>query len=220
MNNEFGRLALNQTLFNKAFIIGKGFQEGQQSFADETINDGWYVFVNGKTIIPEEHGEIKELYTIGTMYYHDLLVGMPSVGGKVRYSLGITNHEYLIIVGVEIDNNEDEEIDFIEDIAVFMFINRMPSPMFRKEELTIQKLAKELLMSHLSVFMGSNNAREIYNRIEIDKTEENSVLIEAIEEFIELTESNKISKQTISKEEKEIIEKMNDLSDEDSIQSD
>ena len=137
MNNEFGRLALNQTLFNKAFIIGKGFQEGQQSFADETINDGWYVFVNGKTIIPEEHGEIKELYTIGTMYYHDLLVGMPSVGGKVRYSLGITNHEYLIIVGVEIDNNEDEEIDFIEDIAVFMFINRMPSPMFRKEELTI-----------------------------------------------------------------------------------
>ena len=68
--------------------------------------------------------------------------------------------------------------------------------------------------------MGSNNAREIYNRIEIDKTEENSVLIEAIEEFIELTESNKISKQTISKEEKEIIEKMNDLSDEDSIQSD
>ena len=220
MNNKFGRLALNQTLFNKAFIIGKGFQEGQQSFADETINDGWYVFVNGKTIIPEEHGEIKELYTIGTMYYHDLLVGMPSVGGKVRYSLGITNHEYLIIVGVEIDNNEDEEIDFIEDIAVFMFINRMPSPMFRKEELTIQKLAKELLMSHLSVFMGSNNAREIYNRIEIDKTEENSVLIEAIEEFIELTESNKISKQTISKEEKEIIEKMNDLSDEDSIQSD
>jgi GTP-dependent phosphoenolpyruvate carboxykinase len=62
--------------------------------------------------------------------------------------------------------------------------------------------------------MGSNNAREIYNRIEIDRTEENSVLIEVIEEFIELTESNKISKQTISKEEKEIIEKMNDLSDE------
>tara|TARA_B100000497_G_C7569827_1_gene343386 strand:+ start:88 stop:750 length:663 start_codon:yes stop_codon:yes gene_type:complete len=214
MNNEFGLLALNQTLFNKAFIIGKGFEEGKQSYADETINDGWYVFVNGKTIIPEEHGDIKELYTIGTMYYDDLLVGMPSCGGQVRYSLAITNDEYLIIVGVKIDNDEDEETDFIEDIAVFMWINRMPSPMFRKGELTIQKLAKELLMSHFLVFMGSNNAREIYNRIEIDRTEENSVLIEVIEEFIELTESNKISKQTISKEEKEIIEKMNDLSDE------
>ena len=49
MNNEFGILALNQTLFNKAFIIGKGFEEGKQSYADETINDGWYVFVNGKS---------------------------------------------------------------------------------------------------------------------------------------------------------------------------
>ena len=72
-------------------------------------------------------------------------------------------------------------------------------------------------MIHLLVFMGSNKAREIYNRIEIDRTEENSFLIEVIEEFIELTESNKISKQTISKEKKEIIEKMNDLSDEDIV---
>jgi hypothetical protein len=214
MNNELELLALNQTLFHKAFIIGEGFQEGKQSYADETINDGWYVFVNGKTIIPEERGDIKELYTIGTMYYNDLLVGMPSHGGQVRYSLGITNDEYLIIAGVKIDNNEDEETDFIEAIAVFMFINRMPPAMFRSGELTIQKLAKELLMSHLLVFMGSNNPEEVYNQIEIDKTEENSVLIEAIEEFIERTQSKGFSKKTISKEEKDIIEKMNDLSDE------
>ena len=53
MNNKFGLLALNQTLFNKVFIVGKGFEEGKQAYADETINDGWYVFVNVKTIIPE-----------------------------------------------------------------------------------------------------------------------------------------------------------------------
>ncbi len=88
MNIELDTLALNQTLFNKALIVGDGFQDGQQSYADETINDGWYVFVNGKTIIPEQHGELNELYTIGTMYYHDLLVGMPTCGGEVKYSLG------------------------------------------------------------------------------------------------------------------------------------
>ena len=214
MNNELERLALNQTLFRKEFIIGEGFQEGKQSYANETINDGWYVFVNGKTIIPEEHGDIKELYTIGTMYYNDLLLGMPSHGLQVRYSLGITNDEYLIIAGVKLDNNEDEETDFIEDIAVFMFINRMPSPMFSGGELTIQKLAKELLMSHFLVFMGSNNPEEVYNQIVIDKTEENSVLIEAYEEFIERTQSKGFSEKTISKEVKDIIEKMNDLSDE------
>ena len=214
MNNELERLALNQTLFRKEFIIGEGFQEGKQSYANETINDGWYVFVNGKTIIPEEHGDIKELYTIGTMYYNDLLLGMPSHGVQVRYSLGITNDEYLIIAGVKLDNNEDEETDFIEDIAVFMFINRMPSPMFIGGKLTIQKLAKELLMSHFLVFMGSNNPEEVYNQIVIDKTEENSVLIEAYEEFIERSQSKGFSEKTISKEVKAIIEKMNDLSDE------
>ena len=214
MNNELERLALNQTLFRKEFIIGEGFQEGKQSYANETINDGQYVFVNGKTIIPEEHGDIKELYTIGTMYYNDLLLGMPSHGVQVRYSLGITNDEYLIIAGVKLDNNEDEETDFIEDIAVFMFINRMPSPMFSGGKLTIQKLAKELLMSHFLVFMGSNNPEEVYNQIVIDKTEENSVLIEAYEEFIERSQSKGFSEKTISKEVKAIIEKMNDLSDE------
>jgi hypothetical protein len=154
------------------------------------------------------------------MYYHDLLVGMPTCGGEVKYSLAITEDEYLIIAGVKLDNDQNEIIDFVEDIAVFMYINRMPSTMYKDGGLTIQKLAKELLMSHFLVFIGSSNARDIYNRIEIEKTEENSVLIEAIEEFVKLTESNKISQKTISKEELDIIEKMNDLLDEDSIMPD
>ena len=64
--------------------------------------------------------------------------------------------------------------------------------------------------------MGGKNAREIYNRIEIEKTDENSILIETIEEFIKLSETNKISNKTISKEEKDIIEKMNKFFDKDS----
>ncbi len=64
MKIELNTLALNQTLFKKTLIIGDGFQGGKQTYADETINDGWYVFVNGKTIIPEEHADLNELYTI------------------------------------------------------------------------------------------------------------------------------------------------------------
>lgn len=212
MTEELELLALNQTLFRKSFIIGEGFQEGNQSYADETINDGWYVFVNGKTIIPEDYGEIKELYTIGTMYCNDLLTGTSSNGGYVRYSLGITNHAYLIIAGVKLGQYDDDETDFTEEIAVFMFINRMPSPMFRNGELTIQKLAKELLMSHFLVFLGTDNPEVFSKQFVIDETEENSVLIEALEEFIERMQSKEYSEKTISEEVKDIINKMNDLS--------
>jgi hypothetical protein len=212
MKSEFNSLALNQTLFKKSLIFGQGFQDGQQSYLDETVNDNWLVFVNGKTKIPVVNSDLKELYTIGKMYYHDLLVGMPSTGGYIRYSLAITENEYLILAEVQLDNSQE---DYAEEIAVFMWINRMPPYMFKNGELTIQKIAKELLMSHFTVFMGLENPRAIFERIEIDFEEKNSVLRETITEFIDIVESNKISIKTISKEVKEIMEMMDDLSEDD-----
>ena len=192
MNIELEHLALNQTLFNKNLIVGQGFYEGKQSFPDKSFDFGWFVFVNGRTEIPDVKGEIQEICEIGTMYYPDLLVGMPSLGGKVKYSLLITDEEWQIIVGVKLDDNESSSSEFIEDIATVMFF----SDYLGRGEFTIAKLAKELLMPHLLVFMGLENPREIYSRMEINNTDENSILIETIEEFIELAESNKISKNT------------------------
>ncbi len=192
MNIELEHLALNQTLFNKNLIVGQGFYEGKQSFPDKSFDFGWFVFVNGRTEIPDVKGEIQEICEIGTMYYPDLLVGMPSLGGKVKYSLLITDKEWQIIVGVKLDDNESSSSEFIEDIATVMFF----SDYLGRGEFTIAKLAKELLMPHLLVFMGLENPREIYSRMEINNTDENSILIETIEEFIELAESNKISKNT------------------------
>jgi len=40
MNNELGHLALNQTLFKKNTIVGKGFDEGKQSFPDKSFDFG------------------------------------------------------------------------------------------------------------------------------------------------------------------------------------
>ena len=192
MNNELGHLALNQTLFNKNLIVGKGFDECKQSFPDKSFDFGWFVFVNGRTEIPDVTGSIKEIWEIGNMYYPDLLIGMSPLGGKVKYTLVITDKEWQIIVGVKLDDNEGSSSEFIEGIATVMFLEDY----LGRGEFTIAKLAKELLMPHLLVFMGLENPREIYSRMEIDNTDENSVLIETIEEFIELAESNKISNNT------------------------
>ena len=192
MHDKLAILALNQTLFNKKLIVGQGFSDGQQTFPDMSFDFGWHVFVNGRTAIPEVKGVIKEIWDIGTLYYRDLLVGIPSYGGKVKYSLVITDEEWQIIAGVKLDGDKSESTEFVEDIASVMFFRDY----LGRGEFTISKLAKELLMPHLLVFMGLENTREIYGSMEIDTTDENSVLIEIIEEFIELAESNKISIDT------------------------
>ena len=189
---EFEILALNQTLFKKNLIVGQGFNESQQAFPDKSFDFGWFVFVNGRTEIPVVNGKIQEIWDIGTLYYPDLLVGLHSCGGKVKYSLLITDEEWQIIVGVKLDDNESSATEFVEDIATVMFFRDY----LGRGEFTIAKLAKELLMPHLLVFIGLENPREIYNRMEINNNDENSILIETIEEFIELAESNKISKNT------------------------
>jgi hypothetical protein len=192
MNTELEHLALNQTLFNKNLIIGKGFVEGEQTFPDKSFDFGWWVFVNGRSKIPEITSEIKEKWEIGVMYYPNLLTGMPSLGGWIKYSLIITEEEWQIIVGVKLDDNKSSSSEFIEDIASIMFLEHY----LGRGEFTIGKLAKELLMPHFLVFMGLENPREIYSKMEIEHTDENSVLIESIQEFIELAESNKISYDT------------------------
>lgn len=192
MNKSLEYLALNQTLFNKNLIVGKGFNEGKQSFPDKSFDFGWWVFVNGRTEIPDVTGSIKEIWEIGNMYYPDLLIGMPSLGGQIKYSLVTTDEEWKIIAGVKLDDYEGSLSEFVESIATVMYLKDY----LRRGEFTIAKLAKELLMPHFLVFMGLENPREIYSRMEIENTDENSVLIETIEEFIELAESNKISYDT------------------------
>ena len=192
MNMEFEILALNQTLFKKSLIVGQDFNEGKQGFPDKSFDFGWYVYVNGRSEIPDVKGKAQEILDIGTFYYPDLLVGMPSCGGTVKYSLVITDEEWLIIVGVKLDNNESSASEFVEDIATVMFLRDY----LGRGEFTKVKLAKELLMPHILVFIGLENPREIYNRMKINNNDENSILIETIEEFIELAESNKISKNT------------------------
>ena len=141
MNTELEHLALNQTLFKKNTIVGKGFDEGKQSFPDKSFDFGWFVFVNGRTEIPDVTGSIKEIWEIGNMYYPDLLIGMPSLGGQIKYSLVTTDEEWKIIAGVQLDDYEGSSSEFVESIATVMYLRDY----LRRGEFTIAKLAKELL---------------------------------------------------------------------------
>ena len=206
MNNNLNYIAINQTLFKKTFIIGQGFIEGKQNYADTSLN-GWYVFVNGKTIIPE-YGDIKKLYTIGTMYCNNLITGMSTCGGQIQYYLGVTEDEFLVIVDLKLDEKTVGETDSTEEVAVFMFQNRLPSSEFIDGKIAIDKIAKELMFCHLTVFIGTDNPKEVLKEIKIDN---NSTLLKIIiDEYIHNVELGKMKEKQISKEE-DLINEMDNF---------
>jgi hypothetical protein len=202
MNNQMNAIALNQTVFKNFFVFGGGVSGSNQDYATESLN-GWYVFVNGKTSIPE-CDPIEEIYELGEMYYPDMMPGMPSAGGHIVYKYAVTEHEFLIIIGVKLDDFAFGESDYAEDIAVLMFKDRLV------KNATAREVVKELMMAHLTVFLGEENPQEIVDRLEFDD-DPRYPLKEIIEEYVLKIEEQKLNPkppEEIPRELKEIIEVM------------
>ncbi len=195
-------IALNQTVFKKFLVFGEGFNGSNQDYATESLN-GWYVFVNGKTSIPE-CDPIDEIYEFGKMYYPDMMPGMPSAGGHILYKYAVTKYEFLIIIGVKLDEFAFGESDYAEDIAVLMFKDRLV------KDANAREVVKELMMAHLTIFLGEENPQEIVDTLEFDDDYDNS-LKEIIEEYVLKIEEQKLNpkpRQEIPDNLEEIIEVM------------
>ena len=190
MNKQFEFLALNQTVFKKTLTIGKGFDEGMQKYPDKSFEFGWYIFVNGRTSIPKITGETESIWEMGTFYHPYLLDGMPSKGGYINYSFCISDTQWILVVGLKLEGDEKKE--HTEDIACLMNLEDY----LGRGELTVAQVAKEFLKLHFLVFLGIENSRDIYNTLKIEKTEDNEVLIEALDEYLKLVDENQISYKT------------------------
>jgi hypothetical protein len=190
MNKNIEILALNQAIFKKQFTVGIGFKEGEQNYPDKSFELGWFIYVNGRTPIPKITGKTESIWEIGTFYHPYLLEGMPSKGCYINYSFCVSDTQWILVVGLKLDG--DEEKESTEEIACLMNLEDY----LGRGELTLAQVAKEFLKLHFLVFLGIENSRDIYNTLKIEKTEDNEVLLEALDEYLKLVDENQISYKT------------------------
>lgn len=197
-------LALNQTIFKKYAILGQGFEIGEEKPACKTSR-GYHVFINGFQKLPEVSVLI-ELLELGSFYYPNLLPGMSDIGGEIRYFFGITEFEYVLIVGVKLDLDDSE--DFADDVASFVFKDRVPIMESEHQE-NYGEIAGELLIAHFTHFLGRGDVSEFKSFVD----ESNSDLLKSAVDFYAKNFDNEINhtlKET-SDEQKRIVDEMNKL---------
>jgi hypothetical protein len=195
-------IALNQTIFKKSAVAGEGFKCGVKNSSCKTPR-GYYVFINGFQELPEI-SKITELFELGSFDYPNLLSGMGSIGGEIKYLFGITEYEYILIVRVKLDLDDSE--DFAEDVASFVFKDRVPITESEHQE-NYSEIAGELLLAHFTHFIGNSNVSEFKSFVD----ESDSELLISIVDFYAKNVENEIN-QTLkedSDEEKKIVDEMN-----------
>lgn len=131
---------------------------------------------------------------------------MGSFGGEITYLFGITEFEYVLIVRVKLDLDDSE--DFAEDVASFVFKDRVPIAESEQQE-NYSEIAGELLLAHFTHFIGNGNVSEFKSFVE----ESNSKLLISVVDFYAKNVENEIN-QTLKEdtdEEKKIIDAMNKL---------
>lgn len=197
-------IALNQTILKKFGVVGQGFKGGEEKPACKTPR-GYYVFINGFQELPEI-SEVTELFDLGSFDYPYLLTGMGNVGGEIRYLFGITEFEYVLIVRVKLDSDDSD--DFAEDVASFVFKDRVPISESAHQE-NYSEIGGELLLAHFTHFLGKDDVSKFRSFV----NESNSELLKSVFDFYAKNVEQEIN-QTLSEatdEEKRIIDEMNNL---------
>jgi hypothetical protein len=207
--NALNIIALNQTLFKKSAIIGQGFKGGNKNSASRTPR-GYHLFINGIHNLPEI-SEITEQYEQGSLQYPFLIYGMGDGGGEIKYWFGVTEWEYVLLVGVKLNGAFEDTDDYAVDIASFVFKDRVPFPKNKHNELA-KEIVGELLIAHYTHFLGKNGAVDFKNSIE---SETNTFLTSVLDYYIENAENevnSTIGNDNLSDEEKRIINEINNMS--------
>jgi hypothetical protein len=117
-------LALNQNILNKPIIFGSGPKDGDKIIPIQSKN-GLKIYLNGTHKMPE-FDSINELFTIGQLTHPHAMIGMPDCEGELKYEFGITDTEYLIIVRLKLNEENNGESDFVSDILTLINRNEIP----------------------------------------------------------------------------------------------
>jgi hypothetical protein len=165
-NTDFmNTVALNQTLFKKFPVVGQGFSGGTRNIASTTPN-GYILWVNGIHEMPNPT-ELLEFNEMGTIQYPHLISSMGDVGGEIKYWFGITQWEYILFAGVQLNPSFDDSDDHYVEVASLIFKDRVPIPAAEHFE-NYSEIAGELLLAHFTQFLGKNGSVEFKNSIQSD----------------------------------------------------
>lgn len=150
MDSHINYLTLHQNVFHKSIVLGKGVSESKTDIPTRSRN-GWYLFVNGISKVPRL-SKTEESYKLGTIYYPDLMIGMPSCCGSLEYYYCVTEYDVAIIIRLRLDEEVIGESEFAEDVAALAFRDRIPS------EADHMDVISELLTEHLIHFLKDKSS--------------------------------------------------------------
>ena len=182
-------LALNQNIFNKPLVIGKGPQEGNSESPINTLN-GLQVYLNGTHAMPD-HEELDKFFTIGSMVHPHAMLGMPGTSGDLSYEFWVTEKEYIIVVRLKLDEFTNGASDPAADILALVKRDEIPENIEQNKE-SYATICQDMMLCHLESLF------EFYETID-DLEEwsfEDETLISYVKHHFELKKAvNSITKE-------------------------
>jgi len=188
--NHMNYIALNQNIFNKAFVFGSGPKEGT-SLSPIITFEGLKVYLNGVHVMPES-SELNEVSSIGGMTHPNAMYGMPGCSGDLTYELWVTSKEYLIIVRLKLDEMTNGDSDPEVDILALINRNEIPDNIEDSEE-NYFLISQEMILCHFDLLF------EFYDGIEDlnDWTFEEDALYSIVKYHFDLKESVKLMEKEL-----------------------
>ena len=144
--NHMNYLALNQNIFNKPLVIGKGPQEGNSESPINTFN-GLQVYLNGTHAMPE-HEELDTFFTIGSMVHPYAMHGMPGTSGDLSYEFWVIEKEYIIVVRLKLDEFTNGASEPAADILAMVKRDQIPEDIKQNEE-GYPIISQDMMLCHL-----------------------------------------------------------------------
>ncbi|MDA9182532.1 hypothetical protein N9O51_05005 [Saprospiraceae bacterium] len=170
-------IALNNTIFKKTMIIGQGFRGGDKKHASITPR-GCPVWINGIHNLPAI-SEITVYHEMGSIHYPYLMHGMGDCGGEIKYRIAVTEYEYVLMVGVLLNDSLEHTDEYAWDVGSFVYRDSIPL------DTTLNDVGENLLLAHFAHFLG-NNGVDFKNSIE---SEMNLFLSSSLDFYIENAEN-------------------------------
>jgi hypothetical protein len=140
-------LALQQNILGKPLRFGSGTEEATETEPYIT-KTGFKVYLNGTHSRPN-HSQIESHLLIGYMKHPHAMEGMPGCSGELEYYLCFTEHEFIAIVSLKLDEETNGKSDAATDWVAIIRREDLPEGIEDNKDYHYD-IAEALLEAHLN----------------------------------------------------------------------
>jgi len=156
-SNHMIYIALNQNILGKALGFGTGPEDGTETEPYIT-KAGFKVYLNG-THSYLKHSSIENNLHIGYMKHPHAMDDMPGCSGELNYYLCITEHEYLAIVSLKLDEETNGPSEDVSDWVAIIKRTDFPEGIEDDSD-NYYDISEALLEAHLNDIFQFHEADE------------------------------------------------------------